>query len=433
MIVNGVGWPLHEVRRLLALVAQPKALEQDPVAISLREALACADAREALERLVDAAFESATSVAGVERNIIVLCDFERRSSKEVSARLHLSLRQFFRYRVKALEALAQALRGVLSIHEIEPQTLLLESLAEIDPERVLGVFEGRNAALREERYALAVARINAWQPFAERDADGFPAFDGALLRLALGRRYELYGDGEGIARVTAQVHAAMAQLDERSAKALAFGVADLLRVDALARGDLSAVARHTASLQRNAIGAAGRESRLMYAGVAVAELQALRREPAEARHALTDALASAPLYREIWVLTYAAFVEAVLQAGEGDHAHARELLRHTRLALAHRPDIYGRGQALEGLLALQAGESWQPAARPPALFFVTRYGALVRAVWARHLLEQGEGERARVVADEAATVAEGTHAPLIAAYARAYRERQRQTLASPFL
>ncbi|TAM72863.1 hypothetical protein EPN44_14750 [bacterium] len=430
--MDELAWHLHETRRLLALVVQPKSLEQDPVAISLREALACADAREALERLVDAAFEDATASARIERSIILLCDFERRSTKDVSGELHLSLRQFFRYRVKAIESVAQAMRRVLREHEIEPRTILLESLSEIDPERVLAVFGGETPATEQDRYAVALARLGAWQPVVERDADDFDAYRGASLRLAMGRRYELSGDDEGVARIVAHARAAMTRLDERRRDAVGFGMADLLRVDALARGELGAVARYTASLQRCALGALGRESRLMYAGIAIAELQALRGELAEARRALTDALASAPLYREIWVLTYATFVEAALCAAEGDDAHARELMRHTRLALAHRPDIFGRGHALEGVLALRHSESWQPSTRPPAAFFATRYGALVQAVWARHLLREGDAGRARAVAEEAAAVAERTRAPRVAAYARAYLEHRRDVVMAPF-
>ncbi|TAM88579.1 hypothetical protein EPN42_09140 [bacterium] len=430
--MGDLTWHLHETRRLLALIAQPKSLEQDPIAISLREALVCISAQEALERLADAAFDDGATSTRIEHRIIALCDFERRSTKEASSELHLSLRQFFRYRVKALEAIARAMRRVLREHEVEPRTLLLESLAEIDPERVLAVFGAETPATEEERYAVAVARLGAWRPFAERDADGFSGSRGASLRLAMGRRYELSGDEGSVARIVARVRASMEELDERNRDAIGFGVADLLRVDALARGELGAVARHTASLQHCALGALGRESRVMYAGIALAELHALRGQLPDARRALTDALASAPLSREIWVLTYATFIEAALCAAEGDDAHACELTRHTRLALAHRPDIFGRGHALEGLLALRRNEPWRPSTRPPAAFFATRYGALVQAVWARHLLREGDVERARATAQEAAAVAERTHAPLVAAYAWAYLEYRRDAAMVPF-
>ena len=98
--------PPATVRRLLRLLRRrPHALERDAVAQRLREALDASNCREALLRIIDLTFGESADDHGW-REILVRCDVQGQKGRAAAATMHLSLRQFYRRRAEAIDALA---------------------------------------------------------------------------------------------------------------------------------------------------------------------------------------------------------------------------------------------------------------------------------------------------------------------------------------
>ena len=97
--------PDSDVRRLLRLLRRPYMLEREPLALRARKALGTASCRDALLLLVDHAFGDIRDTQRL-REIILRCDVEGQKARAAAAEMHLSLRQFFRHRAEAIEALA---------------------------------------------------------------------------------------------------------------------------------------------------------------------------------------------------------------------------------------------------------------------------------------------------------------------------------------
>jgi len=100
--------PANAIRKLLRQLRRPHLLARDPLALRLREALNASTCREAIELLVDRTF--AGDIVGERlREILVRCDLQGQKATAAAGGMHLSLRQFFRCRSDAMEALAVAI------------------------------------------------------------------------------------------------------------------------------------------------------------------------------------------------------------------------------------------------------------------------------------------------------------------------------------
>ncbi len=108
--------PVTSVRRLLRQLRRPHLLERDPLAARLRDRLNAKTCGEAIEQLVDRTFARDASSERV-REVIMRCDFHGQKATAAAAGMHLSLRQFFRCRAEAMEALALAIERLDDIVE----------------------------------------------------------------------------------------------------------------------------------------------------------------------------------------------------------------------------------------------------------------------------------------------------------------------------
>jgi hypothetical protein len=97
--------PDADLRRLLRLLRRPYLLEREPLALRVRGLFGTSSCRDALLLLVDRTFGSIEDTRRL-REIVVRCDVEGQKARQAAAGMHLSLRQFFRYRAEAIEALA---------------------------------------------------------------------------------------------------------------------------------------------------------------------------------------------------------------------------------------------------------------------------------------------------------------------------------------
>ena len=69
-----MSWTHQEVRKLLRLMRRPPALERERLAVLLREALQTRDARAAIQRVIDAAFDCSNQADCLRLETVRRCD-----------------------------------------------------------------------------------------------------------------------------------------------------------------------------------------------------------------------------------------------------------------------------------------------------------------------------------------------------------------------
>jgi len=104
-------WSHGSVRGLLRGLRRPVQLERDEIARELRRAMRALTAREAVLTLVERALRHEHAFCA---EIVQRCDVDGGTTLAVASELHLSVRQFFRYRAHAIEAIAVELESLLT-------------------------------------------------------------------------------------------------------------------------------------------------------------------------------------------------------------------------------------------------------------------------------------------------------------------------------
>jgi hypothetical protein len=97
-------------RRLLRLLRKSGALEREPTGIELRRILGTPTVRDALLVTIEHALHGEHQLC---REIVQRCDIDDRPTDVVAAELGMSARSFFRYRQRALEAIAATIQRTL--------------------------------------------------------------------------------------------------------------------------------------------------------------------------------------------------------------------------------------------------------------------------------------------------------------------------------
>ncbi|MEO7040302.1 MAG: hypothetical protein ABI186_09765 [Candidatus Elarobacter sp.] len=109
----------HPLRALMQKLRRPYALESDELGLRLKIALGAPTAYDALLITIERALHGHDSAL---KRIVQRCDVEGEVTRVVAAELFMSLRQFFRYRTMALEAI-----------QTEVDRVLANGFAEISP------------------------------------------------------------------------------------------------------------------------------------------------------------------------------------------------------------------------------------------------------------------------------------------------------------
>lgn len=104
-------WSHTHVREMLRLVNQPHRLRRNNLAKALSVALGVKP--EIAIRLVLRSAFSASSRSRTALRSVLIADYEGKTAAEAAAALNLSLRQYFRYRSTAIEAIAFAIEDLL--------------------------------------------------------------------------------------------------------------------------------------------------------------------------------------------------------------------------------------------------------------------------------------------------------------------------------
>jgi tetratricopeptide (TPR) repeat protein len=164
-----------QVRQLLRKLHSPGALDDDPLAAQLCDAMRTNDRHEALLAIVDAALRPYDPVFG---KIIKAVDTEGKVVKGVADDLHLSYRTLHRHRSTAIAAISKAIERALGHTQREPARPVSTAL------RLVGA--GRNQLARGTASSLLRAEHSFEEAIAndERFVDAWSGLATARCRLA---------------------------------------------------------------------------------------------------------------------------------------------------------------------------------------------------------------------------------------------------------
>jgi hypothetical protein len=101
-----------QVRHVLRLLRRPHELATSAIAIALCDNFNVDDPVEAVVLMLHQIFNLRTQTGRRLYDAICLCDVDGLAAKEVAKTMGLSLRQFFRYRCEAVDAVAAKINGL---------------------------------------------------------------------------------------------------------------------------------------------------------------------------------------------------------------------------------------------------------------------------------------------------------------------------------
>ncbi|HEY0614410.1 MAG TPA: hypothetical protein VGC96_07200, partial [Candidatus Elarobacter sp.] len=220
-------------------------LRTEPAMAALRRRYRADDDGKTLLALVDAALAGDPAL----KEIIHRCDLQGEDRLSVARSLHFSERQFHRYRSFAIEAVAAEIDRVTGADGgFTADQQLLAAVSAIDPERAQSLLQ--SVALQSQAQRLMGLRLKVETGGVPSDGDLAP-FDDAhrphaeVLR-ALG--LENAGQYAGADRVVAELHARLQAPRDREARAAAFELTILRRLQARRRGTIAELAAAVADM-----------------------------------------------------------------------------------------------------------------------------------------------------------------------------------------
>jgi hypothetical protein len=350
----------REIRLLLRLLRRPHALEREPLAIMLREALHAENAYKAVIAAIDAAFDVATPSGRQLKEIIRRCDIDSQTTAAAAADLHLSVRQFFRYRTDAVEAIALSVgRSLRQPDDSSRKQLVMAAMvAEFDARAALDMYV-RAAPSPTGKLAFEIARTAIWA--GVDPAPNIAVCEGAWRLLALAtqaRRLLSIGRRAESEALADSIRVALAGSSGPLYDAAAFEIAELDRRAMRRRGalqDEAHLVERMRILSRD-------DSRLVaLALLAEAESACSIGELGSAAVAIADAERIAIERRDLYVLARAAYASATL-AMLSDHLDdALALFNAAASTIAAFDAAYAlRSAAFAGRCALLLEARWTP-------------------------------------------------------------------------
>jgi len=140
--MSGMDWSHREIRRLLRLLSDPAQLELHPTAAALRDVLEATSARDAVIALIRQAIPGTRPSDELLRQVIFRQDVDGIKSHRVAALLGLSIRSYFRYRERAIEAIADAFERELQSDRLDKnqQLQFAKLAAQFDAQTALELY-----------------------------------------------------------------------------------------------------------------------------------------------------------------------------------------------------------------------------------------------------------------------------------------------------
>ena len=344
------SWSEREVRRLLNSLRRPELLADDSLAQMLCRVTGTQTAFEAVRVLADAAFRGQGATGRRLATLITLCDLEGRLSHSgVAAEMGLSMRQFFRYRARAVQLLAHEIRKRLGGDVVLQPSLgaLADVVKAIDPVaarelRTLDAAGGESEMIRadlEVRLGMLLPSGMSLTPAAERAV-------GVLQKLIEGETDSARTELAHLKRETG------VQEDDAVQALLALVEAE----DAQDRGDLRAL-QLCAERVRATFAHHNGASHLAYRY----ELEALVKngDVAQAREVLQHLWRIARDERDTYALGLLTLVEARLSFIAGEYERAEDWAYAASIALQRHATASAECHIALNRARLLLGKAWQ--------------------------------------------------------------------------
>jgi len=254
--MSDVNWSNRETRRLLRMLSDPMLLEKHPLVAALRDALQANSARDAMVWLIRQAIPGSGHADQLMRELIFRQDVDGIKSHRVAGMMGLSIRSYFRYRERAIEAISKALEHELQTDRQESQQIQFARLAaQFDAKTAYDLY---SAAVPEPSgqiaYEIVRMAIGAGQPVTRHmikrcgDPWRFLAVTAVARSHLAGGRPKLAGRWQRKLRSIALDPATPA-----GARA-AFELAYLERLEALCRCDMPAAREAVERMKTYALG-----------------------------------------------------------------------------------------------------------------------------------------------------------------------------------
>ena len=408
-----------DVRKLLRLLRRPHLLEKERLAILLRQAVRSESAREALLGVIEQTFGPSYDAQRL-REIVQRCDVRGEKARTAASAMHLSLRQFFRYRVEAIAAVASRIAASLDgarcpDHDLELAGMISAS----DAHAALGIYASAAraavdlpAAAREDAVRCAI-----WSG-AFSEAEELARGDARLELFALVERagLALLDDPETIGASFAHAKAALTDMQGASSEHALFGLTGYELLRARIQGNL----RLASALCTELLALSGTSESLHALALAEHAYQAcLDGALARAEASLDDAEKLSMLNPQLAVAARLALVKATVLYLCGNHLDA---FAHATAALSSlsgtQPAHAFLAAALAGRAALLLGKPWSAPDHLCERFPDASLRADIESLRSRHLLQK-DVQAARRAALHALHLAEKHGARGSVAFARA--------------
>jgi hypothetical protein len=408
----------REIRLLLRLLRRPHALEREPLAIMLREATHADTAYKAVIVAIDSAFDAAIPSGRFLKEIIRRCDIDCQTTAAAAADMNLSVRQFFRYRTDAVEAIAHSVgRSLRQPDDSSRKQLVMAAMvAEFDSRAALDMYV-RAAPSPTGKLAFEIARAAIWA--GVDPAPYIASCNGAWRLLALAtkaRRLLSIGARAESEALIDSIRVALAGSSGPLYDAAAFEIAELDRRAVRRRGAMQDEAYLVERMRK----LAHDDSRLVaLALLAEAESACSFGELETAAVAIADAERIATERRDLYLLARSAYASATLAMLRHHLDDALALFNAAASTIAAFDAAYAlRSAAVAGRCALQLETPCVPP-RP----LMERYAGSwilteLECVEARKLIAS-EPARALELAVATLQRAQATDAVVATLYARA--------------
>ena len=399
------GWTEYEVRRMLRQMRRPHALEMHPLARILADVLDTPNCYDALRTTIDRAFSGAGALGTKLRELVYRSDIETSATRaSVANQMHLSARQYFRYRKEAILLLVEYINSVVQRPAHQDDELLVrlaEKVRAQDPSRAAYIFE--SLAIAEpsavEFSADAIeSRIEAGELLPESALAGFPSAVADRLAARLTVSYAQRAKRDAAVALGDKLLRTYVERDEAMPRAMACELAKAVLImsrHAHGRYDFELAARELRTLSHE-------EASLTFEAI-VAEVESNllsgRLGDAQTQLAIADRLAGGISAREtaIVVLQHG----AVMLHG-GSYAQAITYAQAARHALQQ----FAYERSLADVIVMRARFAMgEPLQNIEAVGFPWR-DSYLQALKARECLIMGDSDRAFAAATEAVAASE---------------------------
>lgn len=376
----------HHVRRLLSAARRADPMRGDTLAHDLQTVTGSSNVSEALKKLADLTFKDLGHMGSRLSELIVKSDLDGTLSfTEVASTMGLSLRQFFRYRARAVQMLAEQLRTLLhqSSEPMDALGSLFDTLVDWNPDGALDVYSVASRASGDfESFRALKAFVETAR---EIPAALFERVQKQYASIAFAVRAQqrcLFGDASG------------AEEDVRRAETSLRSTAETAMRRALSRE--TAHVRFLLARSAGSLGQLQRTLRPSNEGIEFAlgdAVDALEGwcaadDVANVERALRSCMAVAQRLHDVPASVRLCIISAVTLALGGDLRRARQLAGAAHIAAEHHVWLSAEAWILDRRIALLSGAA---NAEPDAYASLPQgswHRTFVDSVLARQLLAQ---------------------------------------------